>query len=186
MQGLWMTSALMAGALLEELLGTGGVLLPLTAMVAFYFFVLRCWRHALLLAWVIGTMVDMSFGRSFPYYLVLMPLVLLVARVWKGYQMTHLYVAQILPGIVIGGVTGLFASVTSLLKLEENTPFPFFSFLLLTLKCMGLTAFVLPLLVWLLESCTKVLGLRRFTRVGAEYLLASKAEKDEVDSDAFN
>ena len=186
MQGLWMTSALMTGALLEVLLGSSGVLLPLTAMVAFYFYVLRCWRQALLLSWAIGTMVDMAYGRSFPYYLVLLLLVLLIARVWKGYQMTHLYVAQAVPGIVIGAVTGIFASATSLMTLGEDTPFPVLSFVWLTLKSIGLTAFVLPMLVWLLESCTKVLGLRRFTRVGAEYLLASKAEKDEVDADAFH
>ena len=185
MQGLWITCALIAGALLEVLVGRYGVLLPLTAMIAFYFFVMRCWRQALWLSWITGTFVDMSYGRSFPYYLILLPLVLLCARAWKEYQLTHLYVAQVIPGAIIGGMAFFLALLASYMNLADGVSFPFFRYFMLALKCTGLVAFGLPLLVCLLETCSKLLGLRRFTRVGSERLLASVAEADEEGEDAL-
>ena len=184
MQGLWMTCALTVGALLEVLLGSYGVLLPLTALVAFYFFVLKCWRQALLLSWIIGTLVDLAYGRSFPYYLLLIPLVLGTARLWREYQMTHLYAAQFIPGLLIGFLTGVFASVVSCLSIADDMPLPWLSCIWLTLKCMGVTAVATPLLVWLLECCSKLLGLRRFTRIGMEALFGSRAEENEEVADA--
>ncbi|NLF59881.1 MAG: hypothetical protein GX574_01910, partial [Lentisphaerae bacterium] len=79
----WCVTAL--SALLEVMLGTGGLALPCLLVAAFYFAVIRPWRRVLFPLLIAGLSVDLLFCRSFPCHLVMLPIVVMGAQYWRRY-----------------------------------------------------------------------------------------------------
>ena len=167
------------------MLGCAGVFLPLTGMVAFHFLVLRCWRLAFVLSWIFGVFVDLSYCRVFPYYLVVLPLVLFLARFWRGYHLTYVYFVQFVPGMAIGFFSGLAAVIVQCLNYDGIVSLPVMHMIWVICKCMMLSGICMPIVIWLLDKCSGLLGLMRYTRVGGEYLLGARSEIMEDESDVL-
>lgn len=173
----WTMCVLSVSAVLELLLGGSGVLLPLVCLAVFHLSVLRHWGLALLLGWLGGMWVDMVYCRPFPVHLLLVPLMVGLGRIWRSCQMTHSLLVQCLPGLACGTATGM------LLLLFRGTAFPYgwagWGYRLRFVALCGVWSMVVyPVQCVLLEAVAERLGLRRYSRVGAEYL--SGAEQVEL------
>lgn len=183
MLGVWMTSALLVGAIIELLVGRQGILLPLTAMVCFHFGVMRCFRQALCLGWCAGVALDLAYGRPFPLHLVMIPVIIGLARLWRNYQLTHLLPLQAVPGLFLGLVMGGVPAVVAWFELVKPTGLDALLMLWQAVRCALVSAVGLPLCCWLLDALSDRLGQTRFTKVGAEYLAGARTDVVEVSDD---
>ena len=108
---IWTFFALLLCGMLELLLGVSGFYVPLMLLGMFYFGAFRHWRFALLVAMFIGSAVEMSYGRTVPLCLFLMPLLTLLSKFWRWMGGTVGILRQCVPGMFVGlmgGVAGVF------------------------------------------------------------------------------
>ena len=107
---IWTFFALLICGMLELLLGVSGYYVPLLLLGMFYFGAFRHWRFALLAGLFIGCAVEMSYGRTVPLCLLLMPLLTLLSKFWRWMGGTVGMLRQCVPGMfvgLIGGVSGV-------------------------------------------------------------------------------
>lgn len=102
----------MFGAVVAELvLGGYGLIVPVFAVCSFYFLVLLDWRVSLPLLLVLGSVLDLAFGRRFPCQVVVVSLLVPLALGWRRHGDCIHRLAQVIPGIVVGSVSGSVALV---------------------------------------------------------------------------
>ena len=165
-----MTVSLAVGLLLELMLGRLGIPVPFVSLVAFHHTVLRKWWMGFLLSWCFGVLLDMSYGRSCPVHFLLIPVITVLARIWRANRLTHLLLLQAAPGFVIGllnAVAMLLARLQLTGKLQLLEFWPMLRYMLFVMMTATIT---MPLVCWLLDRQAARLGLQRYTHVGVVYV----------------
>ena len=176
MQVLLLAFSLSLGLVLELIIGNQGFYVPVVGLVAFHFGVLRCYWQSLLWGCGVGVVLDLACGRSFPWYLVLIPLLVGLARVWRFQQLTHLLSLQAIPGFLSGFLCGTVHAWAALSGLEGLGWLDIRGVLGRGMTCGLCSALAFPLVCWLAEWGAYRLGIQRYSRVGSEYLSGSRGD----------
>lgn len=148
----------------------------MVSLVCFHFGVMRFYWSALGWSLFFGVCVDLAFGRSFPAHLILLPLVVVLARIWRGYLLTHLSLLQIVPGFLVGFLESGFLGILLLRGLVDVSGSDCLLLLLSSLKVGLIGSCVMIVLCMLLDWMSYMLGLTRYSRVGGEYLAHSRSD----------
>lgn len=159
----WCVTAL--SALLEVMLGTGGLALPCLLVAAFYFAVIRPWRRVLFPLLIAGLSVDLLFCRSFPCHLVMLPIVVMGAQYWRRYGELRTVIVQALPGLGVGMVADLALLLYMVFRQGAAVLFDV-RWCVLWVAGQGLGgAVLLPLLCWVGDRQARLLAVRRYAQV---------------------
>lgn len=154
---LWLFFCLLSACLLEVLLGIHNIALPILLATIFYFSCLVPWQKSILLFFLAAGLLDSCFARFFPSTGLSLLAILVFASRWKRYGDMNSMFALLFPGAVIGMISAAFLFFNALLSGGHirGSALVFFSG-----YCMA-SAFLLPLLWWLLEKGARLLALRR-------------------------
>ncbi len=146
------------GAVYFELLaGSYGLMLPITAMLIFYFSVSNGWRVGLFSAVLAGTIIDLTFGRSWFLTPVLLAMTVGFAMIWfRRVEAKSIFLNSI-PGAIIAFICicPLLLPDPWFLGLNFTSLFQASSMLLFS---MLFAAILLPFLVILLDIASEKLG----------------------------
>ena len=104
---LWLICCSYVAAIIEWLAGGHALVLPVFLVVAFYFTVLRGWRDVWLVLAVLGTVLDLAFGRSVPVTLMVLVPVQMLAGWWRRLGDCRHWEAQMFPGLGLGLMSGV-------------------------------------------------------------------------------
>jgi hypothetical protein len=108
---VWAFICTFAAVLAEIVFGSYGLIVPVFSVTAFYFLVLLDWRQSVPLLLVLGSALDLVFGRRFPCELVVVPVLVPLALGWRRHGDCIHRVAQMIPGLVVGAVSASAALV---------------------------------------------------------------------------
>ena len=91
---------LFISVILEVMIGSSGVIIPLAALAVFYFSMVYSWRVGLFLGFFSGLAVDMLYGRDFPVSALSFAAVSGVTVFWLLKGETKDFYLHIVPGIL--------------------------------------------------------------------------------------
>jgi hypothetical protein len=103
---LWCIICALAAAVIEVMVGTGGWYLPCFALVSFYFLVI-CDVHRVV--WILaatGLLIDLLLNRCAPASVLLLGPLCALAGLWRQHGDCVVAPAQLVPGLLVGAVTG--------------------------------------------------------------------------------
>lgn len=103
---VWILLCSLLAAGLELVVGGYSLCLPVFAAVAFCLLVAQGVRRALPWLVLAGAVLDLSYARALPAQAVLLVLLALLATAWRRHGDCLHPLAQILPGIVLGALSG--------------------------------------------------------------------------------
>ena len=106
---VWLLCSIFLALVAEVILGNHGLRVPLFALAAFYVTVVHGWRRPLVWLLLLGTCLDLAYGRSFPASLLALPAVLPVAMFWRRHGDCRHAAAQVLAGAAVGLLSALAA-----------------------------------------------------------------------------
>ena len=170
MQLVWISVVVMCAAILELAAASYGLALPALAAAVFYLTFVFGWRTVVIQAMIAGALPDLFWGRHFPAVpLLILPGVMLLARLWRAEGNPRLLHLQLIPGLACG-----LLQAAVLLPLESFSQEPFFWNLLLhnawiTSQYAVGGALLTAAFCYLLDPVSRKLGLPL-------YLAASKLE----------
>ena len=159
---IWTFFALLLCGMLELILGTSGFYVPLLLLGIFYFGAFRHWRFALLWAMFIGSAVEMSYGRTVPMCLLLMPLLIAASKFWRWMGGTVGMLRQCVPGMfvgLLGGVAGI------VLKNRMTGSYEGSWWLALVSAAAGFV--LLPIMCGIFDMVAGWMALNRYTRLSS-------------------
>ena len=149
----------------EVIIGSLGIILPLTSLTLFYLSISLGWRNGLLIAVVAGTSIDMLYGRSHIITPFLMILTVGVSMVWlhRGDPVS------ILPNLIPGALAAFivtFPPVAVSIYYQESY---IRGIRLLSMSVIS-GALLLPVIISFLDSVAERCGLPLYRKARAEAL----------------
>ncbi len=103
---VWILLCSLMAAGIELVVGGYGLCLPVFAAVAFCLLVAQGARRSLPWLVLAGAVLDLSYARALPAQAVLLVLLALLAAAWRRHGDCIHPLAQTLPGIAVGGLSG--------------------------------------------------------------------------------
>ena len=174
MQIVWISVVVGCAAILELITASYGLAVPAVAVAVFYLTFVFGWRAVVIQALVAGALPDIFLGRHFPAVpLLVLPGIMLLARLWRSEGNPRLLPLQVIPGIACG-----LLQAAVLLPLESFSQEPFFWNLLfhnVWLACQYALggALLTPVFCHFFDQMSRKLGL-------PVYLMAPKPETPHV------
>ncbi len=104
MKQVWIATVLFAAALGELQAGMVGLGVPLVGVCAFYLTVVFGWQATLLPLAVTAACLDVAWGRQGPLSVCLILPMVLLARFWRNHGDCRHGAAQVVPGLIAGGL----------------------------------------------------------------------------------
>jgi len=142
---------------LEVLSGSFGILLPITALIIFYFTVTYCWEYGIFLAGICGIITDSLFARDIFYSPFVFFAVVLFGALWLRRAESKMLLAHLFPGGIIAVITtaphlitGTFSLGVSVQAIMQNISTLIFS--------VFISAMLFPLIIVILDSFSKYFG----------------------------
>ncbi len=102
----WLLFCGFCAMVLEIIVGNWGYYIPVLATLAFYFTVVAGWRPVFPLFAVLGSVLDLSVGRSVPLQFPVLSLAIFLGTVWRRHGDCSHAGAQGFPGGVLGALAG--------------------------------------------------------------------------------
>ncbi len=106
MTTIWTLCCAFVALVVELVAGYYGLVLPAFPVTVFYFTVVRGWRRTAAPFLVLGSVLDLAFGRSAPVETLAVPAVQAFAMFWRRHADCRPRAVQVVPGLVAGLVTG--------------------------------------------------------------------------------
>jgi len=150
---------LFMSVMLEVMLGSANVIIPLTGMSLFYFSMVYGWRTGLFLGFFSGIAVDMLFGREVPVSALGFMAVSGVTAFWLLKGETKDFLLHVFPGILTGLVTILPVILVYWKDMMLCGTGDVFMLLLIALVSGAL---LLPFLILLLDFLSEWLGMELY------------------------
>ncbi|MFZ2653315.1 MAG: hypothetical protein WAX69_00220 [Victivallales bacterium] len=150
---------LFVSIMLEVMLGSANVIIPLTGMSLFYFSMVHGWRIGLFLGFFSGIVVDMLFGREFPVSALGFMGVSGVTAFWLLKGETKDVYLHVIPGVLTGLVSIL---PVILVYWKDMALCGAGDVFILLLIALASGAFLLPFLIFLLDSVSEWLGMELY------------------------
>ena len=104
---IWLVLCLFCASLLELIIGSFGIALPLVVSTTMYFTVVAGWRRTLLPALAVAVVVDVVLARAFPATPATVLAAMLLALFWKRRGDCQHAIGQVIPGALCGLSSGL-------------------------------------------------------------------------------
>lgn len=152
---------LFAGVWLQQVCGTAGVYLPVTAIVLFYLAAISNRRRILIYAALAGLLLDSLSGMLLPWNMIFSLLICLFAWYWINHHPLHPVSGSFLPGILTAIIQTIpysfhgFDSINySLFILDQWLP--------ILVGCILYGAIALPCMIMIGDYFAPKLGLPRY------------------------
>ena len=150
---------LFISVMLEVMAGSSGVIIPLAALVVFYFSMVYGWKVGLFLGFVSGLAVDMLYGRDVPVSALSFAAVSGVTVFWLLKGETKDFYLHIVPGILTASIAVL---PVLLFNSKEIFVSGFANLAFLFLLSVTAGAFCLPFLIIFLDMLSEWLGMELY------------------------
>jgi len=155
MMTVWTLCCAFLALIFELLVGDHGIALPIYPITVFYFTVVRGWRRTALWFLLLGTLLDLAFGRSVPVVTLVVPGVQAFAMFWRRHGDCRTRGAQAAPGFVVGTLSGVLMLVLLVLPgARWGAPLAGEVVVLLAEVALGATA-LLPLACVVLDAAAE-------------------------------
>lgn len=151
---------------LQVLAGSCALQVPLCIGGIFYIGIAYSWRYGIIWAVLSGISLDLAYGREFFLAAWAFPAAAVFAEYWRRKNETRYLRNCVLPGIVIALVSILPVWIYKLLLYDADPGAAVKELLPVTIFTSGINAWLLPLLVLILDRIGKQLKLPLFTRAG--------------------
>jgi hypothetical protein len=106
MMTVWTLCCVFLALVVELLAGDYGFALPVFPVAVFYFTVVCGWRRTAVPFLVLGTILDLAFGRSLPVATLAVPGIQAFGMFWRGHGDCRRRGAQAAPGLAVGALSG--------------------------------------------------------------------------------
>lgn len=141
----------------EVLVGSIGIIIPLTALSVFYFSVSFGWKSGIFIGIIAGTILDMLYGRTFPLSAYTMLAVAIFSLIWLHQGEPESVLLHFLPGTVSS-----FINVFPFLLLNTIHYGGIANNFFILLFSMVAGALMLPVLILVYDFLAKKLGLWQY------------------------
>ncbi|HJO93465.1 MAG TPA: hypothetical protein QF753_08700 [Victivallales bacterium] len=148
--------------IIQIIVGTYGIIFPITALSIIYLSVVYGWRKGIISAIISGIIIDILYGRTIfisPFTLIVISI---LAIVWLYKSNVQNMKLQTVPGGVAALIYTLPVLVLNYSLNEQGIYLLFINFLLLTASVL-LGAFLMPIYISVLDSISKVLRINLYT-----------------------
>ncbi|GEM_PF-3187961 len=145
----------------EVMVGSAGVIFPLTSISLFYFGMVYGWRTGLFLGFFSGLVIDMLYGRDVPISALSHMAVSGVVIFWLLKGETKDFLLHVFPGIIVSALAVIPLMVVQLNGIILYGGWNILFLLLFSLVAGGIT---LPLLVFFLDLISELLGMELYRK----------------------
>ncbi len=160
----------------EVCLAQGRLLVPIVMMTGFYFTVTHSWHRSAIPFLASCIMLDLAFGRHFPFTWLMAPAIMLMASYWRTHGNTEETLVQTIPGLLTGLASFIACSAYSAYSFFAlGQRIAIFDPVNLLFYSLG-GALCFPVYAKILDSIAYKLGLGRFSAAGSDRML--KEEED--------
>ena len=149
----------------EVIIGSQGIILPLTSLSLFYLSISLGWRTGLLISIVAGTAIDMLYGRSYIITPFLMILTVGVSTVWLHRGDPVSILPNLIPGALAAFIVTFPPVAVGIYYRESYTD----GFWLLSVSIVS-GAFLLPVIISFLDTVAEKCGLPLYRKARAQAL----------------
>ena len=156
----------------ELFFGSYGIIIPFLGIIIFYLTTVYNLKLGIVLAVIVGFLLDILYARTFYISSVTLCLISLFAIFWlrKG-VVKHIHL-QVLPGCIIASIYAIPVVVINYF-MYENGFLVFFINIMVLLVAMILTAILLPAIIFLLDGINTKLKINLYTDSKKRFLESS-------------
>jgi len=147
----------------QILIGSAGLILPITALSIFYLTVITNWQTGVLTASIAGSIVDILYGRSVFLSPVLLVIIALLAILWLYKGELKYLPFQTIPA---GFISFIYTCPDLLVyyHIYEHGIYLLLGKLLIILMSLILSSLVFPLFIILMDNINALLKLNLYTK----------------------